>query len=283
VFNSSDGYRDLPVTVPCGRCIGCRLDRSREWAIRCMHEASLHEFNSFITLTYAPENLPLHGSLVKEHYQRFMKRLRKGTKAKIRYYQCGEYGENLQRPHYHACLFGYDFADKTKWSYNETTKDTLYISAELSSYWRYGYSTVGSVTLQSAGYVARYITKKILGEKAEQHYEYHCPETGEIHPIQPEYTTMSRRPGIGHGWYQKYKHEVFPDDFVIVQGKKAPVPKYYAGIYSGADPEGYAVLKGKRVRASTKASANSTPDRLAVRETVKLAQVTKLNRTYEGH
>ena len=108
VFNPQMGYRDRPVTVPCGQCIGCRLERSRQWAIRCYHEASMYERNSFVTLTYDDESLPLGGTLVFRDFQLFMKRLRKQYGAGIRFYACGEYGEKFGRPHYHVCLFNFE-------------------------------------------------------------------------------------------------------------------------------------------------------------------------------
>ena len=101
------------INLPCGQCIGCRLERSRQWAVRCMHEASLHDENSFLTLTYSDENLPPGGSLHLPDFQNFMKRLRKSIAPKrVRFYHCGEYGDILSRPHYHALLFGYDFDDR---------------------------------------------------------------------------------------------------------------------------------------------------------------------------
>ena len=108
VFNPRDALRDMPVTVPCGQCIGCRLERSRQWAVRCIHEASLHEDNCFITLTYDDAHLPTDLSLNVSHFQKFMKRLRKRFGEGIRFFHCGEYGENFGRPHYHACLFTSD-------------------------------------------------------------------------------------------------------------------------------------------------------------------------------
>ena len=44
--------------IPCGRCIGCKLDYSRQWANRCSLEATQWQNNYFITLTYANEYLP---------------------------------------------------------------------------------------------------------------------------------------------------------------------------------------------------------------------------------
>ena len=112
VFNPRDGFYDQPVDLPCGQCIGCRLERSRQWAIRCVHEASLHERNCFITLTYRDECLPTNGSLDLDAFQKFMKRLRRRFGEGVRFFHCGEYGENFGRPHYHAILFNLDFSDK---------------------------------------------------------------------------------------------------------------------------------------------------------------------------
>ena len=148
------------VKLSCGQCIGCRLERSRQWALRCSHEASMYDENCFITLTYREDALPPLGSLDKRHFQLFMKRLRKRyPKKTIRYFQCGEYGEKLSRPHYHACLFNHDFDDKKL--FKVEGENRLYVSEKLTQLWPYGYSTVGAVTFESAAYVARYVTKKM--------------------------------------------------------------------------------------------------------------------------
>lgn len=114
VFNKNEGYSDLELKISCGQCIGCRLERSRDWALRIVQEATLHAQNSFVTLTYADRHLPSHASLRKKHLQDFMKRLRFSTDAKLRYYACGEYGTTSLRPHYHICLFGADFSADRK-------------------------------------------------------------------------------------------------------------------------------------------------------------------------
>ncbi len=134
--------------IACGRCIGCRIDRSRQWAVRCMHESTLHEENSFITLTYAPKHLPANGSLSsgkRSHLQLFFKRLRKAIyPILIRYYACGEYGEELSRPHYHALIFGYEFPDKELWKTIRGNK--IYESKMLESLWGMGFCSIGDVT-----------------------------------------------------------------------------------------------------------------------------------------
>jgi len=213
--------------VPCGRCIGCRLDKSKDWSLRCINEAQCHKENSFITLTYNNENLPKYGSVSKKELSKFIKRLRKEVDPiKIRYYGCGEYGKKLMRPHYHCLIFGYDFPDKefhhvsysSEGRFTENThSNKVYISKQLDKVWKKGFSTIGDVTIQSAGYVSRYIRKKIGGEMALDHYK----------GKEPEFSLMSRRPGIGSDWYDRYSSDLYPKDFVTHKGKKYKPPRYY--------------------------------------------------------
>ncbi len=268
------------IEVSCGQCIGCRLDKSREWAIRCVHEAQMHEDNCFITLTYNEENLPSDGSLVKEHFQKFMKKLRKKADHKIRYYQCGEYGQNLQRPHYHACLFGHDFEDKTHFSDNNG--NTLHTSQLLDDTWAKGFATIGQMTFESAAYCARYAMKKITGEAAHAHYQNVNKTTGEITQLQSEYTTMSRRPGLGQTWYNKYQTDLFPEDECVIDGRIMKPPRYYAKIYQQQEPEQYEQMKQHRKRFFEDHKKDATWQRLQQRETVKKAQLGQLNRSIEN-
>jgi len=287
VFNIDQAYTSEPVKIPCGQCVGCRLERSRQWAIRCVHEASLYQDNCFITLTYNNKYLPEDKSLNKKHFQDFMKRLRRMyPEKKIRYYQCGEYGEKNMRPHYHACLFNFDFSDKKLWQTREGVK--LYTSEILSERWGKGFVTIGEVTWESAAYVARYIMKKINGKQAEiqgidgtTHYEQIDSETGEIHKIEKEYTTMSRKPGIASDWYKQYKKDVYPSDFITHNGKKYKPPKYYDHIFEVENPEEFAILKERRQIEAEKHEADNTPDRLQVKEKCKLATIKPLIRPYE--
>lgn len=269
VFKQVNGFYDLPVTVPCGQCIGCRLERSRQWAIRCVHEASLYEDNCFITLTYSDENLPANGSLDKTHMTKFLKRLRKKYGKGIRYFQCGEYGEKMLRPHHHAIIFNFDFPDKvylkSKGGY------PLYISESLAKLWPYGYHLIGGVTFESAAYVARYILKKWKGDKKDEHY-------GEL---EPEYTTMSRRPGIAREWFETYKKDVYPNDSVIIRGDlSARPPKYYDALFDLEDPELFARIKERR-KNKAKNNPNNEFERLEVREKVQKAKLKKLVRQFE--
>lgn len=250
--------------IPCGQCIGCRLDRSREWSLRCLHEAKLHESNSFITLTYEDKQIPENGSLDYSHYQLFMKKLRKRTGIPVRFFMCGEYGEQTERPHYHALLFGYQFPDLQYWG-KSPTGHPVYRSALLESLWTFGNSLVGSVNKQSAGYVARYCMKKITGQAAETHYGGRTPE----------FARMSLKPGIGAEYFRRYQSDILPNDYVVYDGIKCPVPKYYDKLYSGDNLD---EIKQQREIYGRSKAENNTPERLEVREEVAKAKIKSLLR-----
>ena len=284
VFDKKNGYIDMPVTVKCGQCIGCRLEYSRQWAIRCLHESQLYEDNCFITLTYNDENLPNNCSLVKKHFQDFIKRYRKYVyPRKIRYFMCGEYGEEKTRPHYHAVIFNHDFTDKELWRTKQGTK--LYISQSLQKLWKKGFSTLGAVTFDSAAYVARYILKKQTGDMAEAHYFSECSkETGLLtHPIQPEYTTMSRRPGIATEWFKQFKNEIYPDDFIVINGKKMPPPKFYQYLYELDENNNIKSVKKRRKTLSIRRKDDNTYDRLLTKEKVTKAKIKHKQRQLEEY
>lgn len=278
------------LTIPCNQCIGCRLQKSGVWAARISNEASLYKQNCFITLTYSPENLPQNGSLNPRDLQLFIKRLRKRYGAKIRFYSCGEYGEQLGRPHYHACILNHDFPDKYHFR-NSGRGDRIYRSPSLESLWGLGHCEIGTLTYESAAYCARYVTKKVTGDRAEAHYTRLDVETGELITLTPEFTNMSRRPGIGAPWLQKFHADVFSyDQLVIRGGVKIPPPRYYNNQYEIMDPTHYAAVKAKRTQKyldKTIANhlitmADNTPERLKVKEIVQSRTFSdKLNRTYE--
>lgn len=274
VFTHTAGWVDRHVTVACGQCLGCRLERSRQWATRCMHEASCHVQNSFVTLTYDDDNLPANGGLVLKDWQNFAKRLRK-ARGPFRFYHCGEYGDTNGRPHYHAALFGIDFmADQTLYKLSPQGHG-LYNSPSLQSLWPQGFAVVGALTYESAAYVARYVMKKVTGKKAAEHYERCNPSTGEVYSLRPEYTTMSRNPGIGKNWLNKYIDDVYPEDYVVINQSKSRPPKYYDAQLSDDD---LAELKRRRRSQATKHSANNTPERLRVREKIQQRKARQLKR-----
>lgn len=261
---SSPHLRGL-ITVKCGQCIGCRIDRSKEWACRIVHETQLHDTNAFITLTYSDEHVPWNGSLQKKDFQKFMKRLRYFTGKKIRYYMCGEYGEKLGRPHFHAILFGFDFPDKTVWK-RTNSGSTIYRSELLEKCWKFGHSSTGSVTYESAAYVARYCMKKLTGAKAQDHYTRCDPETGEMWQIVPEYNAMSLKPAVGKEWFEIYRDDVYPHDYVVIDGKKYKPPAYYDKLLSEASKSDFEDIKAARKEKAKK--LDSTPENLARKEII---------------
>lgn len=278
------------IKVPCGQCIGCRLERSRQWAVRCVHESKLHEDNCFITLTFNDEHLNKNKSLVKRDFQLFMKRLRRKFPNKtIRYFHCGEYGEQKHRPHHHACIFGLDFKDKLLWKVQNEEK--YYTSKTLTEIWSnpktkepYGFCTIGEVNFKTAAYVARYITKKITGEHATTYYNELDYQTGEILIERiPEYTTMSRRPGIGKKWYEQYNGDWYHEDKLIMRGKEMKPPKYYDKLYELENPEHMEEIKNNRKETAKLRKEDTTEERLAVRNRNKIRQTKQLKRSYESN
>lgn len=234
-----------PVKVPCGHCLNCRLERARQWAVRCVHEASLHDENSFITLTYNKEHLPKDMSVRKSEMQDFMRKLRyKYAEKKIRFYGCGEYGEKLGRPHYHICLFGIDFDDKVllykqfghKRRFKVGFDFSLYTSKKLEDVWSKGFVTIGELNSYTAGYTARYCMKRITGLKAAGHYN------GRL----PEFALMSRKPGIAYEWFKNFKGDVYPKDFFTIRGKRQKPPRFYDYLLEKAEPELLKKIKEKR-------------------------------------
>jgi len=272
--------------------------------MRMTHEASLYQENCFITLTYKQEKLPSDHSLNLNHFQDFMKRLRKKyvptnpyrrfknankksrdylayktfqNKHAIRFYHCGEYGDALGRPHYHAIIFNHDFKDKILWKEKEGI--VTYVSKELDDLWTHGYCSVGLVTFESAAYCARYVTKKVTGERSHDHYTI-IDEYGQEHILDPEYSTMSRASGLGKGWLEKWQDEVYPLDEVIMRGKLMKPTRYYDQLYD-ANTKNLEQIKKQRMTDAEKYKENNTQKKLNVRETVKKAQFTQLKRNLE--
>lgn len=272
IFTANHPQQTAVLQLPCGQCIGCRLERSRQWAVRCVHEAQLHEQNCFLTLTFNDEHLNHNLSLHKPDFQNFMKRLRKkypkNKYGRISYFHCGEYGENYSRPHHHACIFGFDFPDKKPW--RKQNENTLYTSEILNELWPFGFCTIGQVNFETAAYVARYVTKKITGKNADQFYSGR----------QPEYTTMSKRPAIGLKWIEKYISDVYPHDEVILNGQKMRPSRFYDKYLEKNHPEQYTDIKISRESAQL-TNPDSTRERLNVKHEIKLLKSNQLKRSYE--
>lgn len=263
------------VEIPCGRCIGCRLEYSRQWANRCLLELGYHEQSWFVTLTYDDAHVPrrYYGAsdsglalpsltLCKRDIQLFFKRLRKAySGCHIRYFGCGEYGPSTYRPHYHLIVFGLNLTD-LQFEKNSATGHPIYKSPALERVWSFpsrddrgesyssdptlaGFVTVQPVTWECCAYTARYITKKLNGPQCEFYTNFN---------IDPPFTLCSRKPGIGRQYYDDHDtddgNSLFETDFIHVStatgGKKFRPPRYYHKLFDIEYPEKSAELRATR-------------------------------------
>lgn len=263
--------------IPCNNCMGCKLERSRQWSVRMMHEAKLYQQNAFLTLTYDAQHVPTNYGLDLRHLQLFIKRLRKSLDHKIRFFACGEYGDLNGRPHYHAIVFNHDFSDKKIHSYNHQNQP-IYISQSLQDVWQLGHATTQDVTHQSCAYVARYVTKKIkMGDDfGAQRYYRLSPIDGQMHSVKPEFATMSTKPGIGFAYTEQFKSDYYPSGFVVVNGVRQAPPQYYISKLSEEEQRRLKLDRPRKPHAVRKKEA--TMERRRAREAVRDARIKKLER-----
>lgn len=282
-FSTRDAYYDRHLELACGQCIGCRLRRSRDWAARMMYEAREHDSNCFLTLTYDDESLPEDHGLDVTHWQKFAKRLRRRCGG-FRFFHCGEYGPSTLRPHYHACIFGLDFASTRSPLQRAASGHTLYRSPLLDELWPFGYHSIGELTFDSAAYVARYVTKKITGKQADEHYERVDITTGEVFNVRPEYATMSRRPGLGKKFFDEHHQEVYRHDSVIFKGAEYAPPRYFDKLLKDQDPEKLSRVQRTRRQRTNQAQAKEKRDPedvLRIKEKIQTTQLTNMVRNLD--
>lgn len=272
VFNRLPGRLYVPVPLPCGKCIGCRMDYARQWAIRCMHEAELHDYNCMVTLTYDNDHLPDDSSLRPVDVQLWLKRLRRQfPDYKIKYFLCGEYGDQFSRPHYHVLLFGIDFSH----DYEYNNKDSRPKVVELQDTWTLGHVHVAPLNYEIACYVARYCTKK-----QEKEIDYCDKKTGVV--LQKEFTRMSRRPGIAHDWIKKNSFDTYKTDTVVVNGDNVSrPPRYYDKVFKKINGDlSLDKIKSKRIE-ETFARGIMSSDKLAIKEKIAKARLALQKRRLE--
>jgi hypothetical protein len=273
VFAEHKGVEGSQLKIPCHQCTGCRIDHGSGWAIRLMHESRFHVYCSFLTMTYRPECLPEHQTLVKRDVQLFYKRLRKEyPNIRIRHFTVGEYGDKNGRPHYHAIVFGVAFLEDRRPHSKNALGDQLYTSKTLDRIWGKGDCQIGTVSPQSCGYVAGYAFKKINGKRADEHYRRVDPATGETWMLQKEFSLMSTHPGIGHTHYELYRDQMYRRGSVISKGRELPIPKYYDRLLKRDDPLRLESIKTGRFEDAMKHAEDQTPERLAVKEEILLAK-----------
>jgi len=258
-FRLQEGYREPHAAVPCGQCLGCRLDWAADWALRCEKEAKCWPHNTFVTLTYNDQELPIgattRSTVSKREFQLFMKRLRKELGEGIRFFASGEYGDTNDRAHYHALLFNCAFPDRMLW--RNSRGNPLYRSATLERLWPFGFSTIGQVNYSTANYVARYVVKKLRGSMAQQQYA----------DREPPFILMSRNPGIGAEWFSRHASDVFPSGTIVYgEGKQRRAPRYFDKLHSREKPIEVALAKGNRKIRGAIARSKSPPSTLEARE-----------------
>lgn len=274
VFDPPSGGDFEEIKLPCGRCVGCRLEKSRQWAMRCINEYQTSDFGYFITLTYDDDHLPENSSLNIRDMQLFFKRLRKKYAKDInfRYFYCGEYGSQTLRPHYHLLLFGDLLRPDVRFLDDRSPRGLgksglpLYTSKTLEKLWKKGFCPFGAITFESAAYVARYTLKKV-GDYNEDFYSDH----------KKEFILMSRRPAIGRLWLDLYSSDLYPSDFYTTRGKKVRPPKYYDRLFRMRCPDEYDNILQRRKEVIVKNELENTDDRLLVKEQVKLSQLKGLS------
>lgn len=251
--------------LPCGKCIGCKLDRARAWSIRIMHEAQLHDEKYFITFDYdpaapsSPENTG-NWSLQYAHWQQFMRRLRKALghgRNPVRFFVSGEYGRLRGRPHWHACMFGLRLDDRQRMANGK------YHSGSLESCWSHGRCDIGEVTSNSAAYCAGYTLNKAYGRDS---YDLVDRETGEVIERRPPFVRMSLKPGIGAEWYKRFGSDLFPHDFAVQDGRRYKVPRYYVRKLEAENPQlAEEVAHGRYLKSLEIPSEEKTDERLQVK------------------
>lgn len=279
--------------VACGQCLGCRRDRNLMWAMRIVHESCLHVDhygNCFVTLTYRSkdecteeqrekrQHIPGDYSLKVSDFQKFIRKLRRHFPQHIRYFHCGEYGDENLRPHYHACLFNVSFDDMV---IEQSDQGIItYSSPTLEKLWPHGFCTIGELNYDTAAYTSGYILKKINGKQADEHY-LRNDEDGVANWVLPPYITMSLKPGIGEKFYNKFKSDFFPSDTSPIPGKGVSqlVPRYYTSMLQTDDPVMHEVIKARRKAFIADHAEDFTPERLMDKYKCQRARYTKQKRT----
>lgn len=260
---TGDAFEAMPYHPPCGKCIGCLKDHAQMWAVRCVHESQMHKQNCMVTLTYDEKFLPKNASLDYHDVKKFFWTLYRNFANKIRYFGAGEYGDK-GRPHYHILLFGHHFDDQKL--YYERDKLQTFTSDQLTRFWGKGHATVQPVNYGTASYVARYCLKKT--GKSIQKYG-----------LEPEKAFMSRNPGIGATWYDKYKSDLYNTDQAISGTFKCKVPRYYDKKLETENPKWFKDIKTGRYIRSMK--INDDDARRAVKEYIAIDRASNLKRNYE--
>lgn len=279
VFSPHKSYEGAKsIQFPCGKCDGCFKTRADEWGVRVVHELQMHGgVGCFLTLTYSDEWLPKDRALDPKAARSFIRRVRRFFKGRrVLYILCGEYGDEGKRPHFHVILFGVDFAeDRFPWK-RTGSGAMVYRSPRLEQLWPFGFAHIGEVNAASAAYLARY-TMKAAARKVMEGRKFD-DATGEITEA-PQFLRVSQ--GIGLSWFNEFSADAFPSDFVIVDGEKRPVPRYYKVKLREQDARTALAVQAQRKAAAREAAPDNTDARLATREEVARLRRQQLRRSLD--
>lgn len=246
--------------IPCTKCMGCRLDYSREWANRGYLEAQMWKHNYFVTLTYNDVELryikeqwdkdEFYATVNRKDMQKFLHDLRQEMSRKkiqtsdIRYMGCAEYGDQGLRPHMHLILFNCQLPTETFYAPRIINDNFYYQNTIIEKCWKKGFSNVSEASWNTIAYTARYITKKIKGKDAKIIYD----SLG----VEPEYLATSRRGGIGKPYYDKYWKEIYEKDQVIIHNTQGTIatqpPKYFDELYKKDHPREFKRIQERRLK-----------------------------------
>lgn len=281
IWHPIKGHWDITkrFMTKCDQCSGCRSSYTRSWSLRCWHESLFHKENCFLTLTVNEDSMESvfpGRSLCYEPFQVFIRALRKRLRLKLRFFMCGEYGEQFSRPHYHAIIFGWYPSVSDRTFYKSTPAGDLYVSKAVSQCWPFGFHTIGTFSRESAGYVAGYMQKKIKGKLAPKWYGGRHPEFAKC-----SNGGGSKTGGLGKQFYSKFKRDLYDakDAVTLPGGSKVSIPRYYDKLHSFYHPSHMEKVKLRRQEPDALRDFESTPARLAVREHIHRARLSKLRRS----
>lgn len=314
-----DDEGNTRINIPCRHCVGCNVAQQREWSIRAYHEAQLHTTwwsdpkngiaamvpnNACVTLTYDDEHMPRnekgHGILVKEDFQKFIRRLRRYRERKLNnyapvsYLMTGEYGQKKPdgtpgRPHFHAIIFNHDFAD----TYLEQAgNDTHTMSEELDFLWssstaqykhpsKNGRATAEPFTFAAAAYVAGYVAKKAIADGSHDGpVEWHTDDDGvrTVRPTHPEYRQASLKPAIAKEWIRRPENyrKIYEEDCVRIGEWQYHPPRYYDKQLEEVAPRLFGDIKLNRIDGTSKAAEEWSPTRCSSAEILALERLQRM-------
>lgn len=282
VFSPLKSYSGAKAfSIPCGRCNGCLDDKARDWGIRCAHEAQMMREagrgSSFLLCSIRDEDLPADMSLDPLLIKNFIRRVAYEC-GETRYILCGEYGDRRKRPHYHVGLFGEDFFhDRKPWK--KTDSGFVVYRSELAErLWPYGFVHIGELVEKSAAYIARYTMKAARPNGAS--LTRYNEETGETWEVHPQFLRMSRMPGIGASWFDKYWMDC-STGYLIHEGRKVPIPAYYLDLLERRNPALAEKLRMERLASALLHVEENSTRRAMTREEVKRLRLATLGRSYD--